>query len=88
MTYKYNVGVFLMYFLGKESEKNTRITLSCLVFDLYKNFIFMHKNCCPKQKISEKGKLNIFDENKWFQLIPGPQIHQKRSKVCQQTTVS
>ena len=56
--------VFFDVFLDKESEKNIRITLSCLAFDLYKNLIFMHKIFCPKHKISKKGKLNIFGENK------------------------
>ena len=53
-------------FLDKESEKNIRIKLSCLFFDMLEVFIFNQKFYWLKRKLTKIKNLNILSENKWF----------------------
>ena len=72
--------VFFDVFLDKESEKNIRITLSCLDFDLYKNLIFMHKIFCPKHKISKKENYTFLvktNDFSWFLVLKYTRNDQK-----------
>ena len=55
--------MFVNVFLGKESEKNIRIKLSCLFFDMLEVFIFKQKFWWSKNKLTKIKNLNISSEN-------------------------